>query len=149
MSQAKIEKADRLRASAAQIRQLYQELCTRPLEERRKIVGIGPKRAEIIVAGTAVLSRFLQDLQLPSLYYCTAGLRDGIIADLEQRGVGRELSQLDRDQRQVVENLLGRPVSEYESVSTKSNRPGAILPPQMSPEQGQETLEKLKQYCQS
>src|SRR3984893_197410 len=51
VSQAKIDKADRLRASSAQIRQLYQELCTRPLEERRKIIGIGPKRAEIIVAG--------------------------------------------------------------------------------------------------
>jgi exopolyphosphatase/guanosine-5'-triphosphate,3'-diphosphate pyrophosphatase len=108
VSPAKIDKADRLRDSAAQIRQLYQELCTRSLEERRKIIGIGPKRAEIIVAGTAVLSRFLQDLQLPSLYYCTAGLRDGIIADLAQRGVGRELSQLDRDQRQVIEIMARR-----------------------------------------
>ena len=52
-------------------------LCACPLEERRKIIGIGPKRAEIIIAGAAVLSRFLQDLQLPSLYYCSAGLRDG------------------------------------------------------------------------
>lgn len=108
VSPAKIDKADRLRASSAQIRQLYQELCTRPLEERRKIIGIGPKRAEIIIAGAAVLSRFLQDLQLPSLYYCTAGLRDGIIADLAERGVGRELSQLDRDQRQVVETMSRR-----------------------------------------
>jgi exopolyphosphatase/guanosine-5'-triphosphate,3'-diphosphate pyrophosphatase len=108
VSQAKIDKADRLRASAAQIRQLYQDLCTLPLEGRRKIIGIGPKRAEIIVAGAAVLSRFLQDLQLPSFYYCSAGLRDGIIADLEQRGVGRELSQLDRDQRLVVETMARR-----------------------------------------
>jgi exopolyphosphatase/guanosine-5'-triphosphate,3'-diphosphate pyrophosphatase len=102
VSQAKVDKADRLRASAAQIRQLYDELSHRSLEERRKITGIGPKRAEIIIAGIAVLHRFLQDLQLPSLYYSAAGLRDGIIADLAMRGVGRELSELDADQRQVV-----------------------------------------------
>src|SRR5216683_2524930 len=48
VSQAKVDKADRLRASAAQIRQLYEELSHRSLEERRKLTGIGPKRAEII-----------------------------------------------------------------------------------------------------
>ena len=108
VSQAKVDKSDRLRVSSAQIRQLFGELSSRSLEERRKITGIGPKRAEIIIAGTAVLLRFLQDLQLPSLYYSAAGLRDGIIADLAMRGVGRELSQLDRDQRQVVETMARR-----------------------------------------
>src|SRR4029077_5380589 len=108
VSQAKVDKADRLRASAAQIRQLYDELSHRNLEERRKRTGIGPKRAEIIIAGIAVLPRFLQDLQLPSLYYSAAGLRDGIIADLAMRGVGRELSELDSDQRQVVKTMAHR-----------------------------------------
>jgi exopolyphosphatase/guanosine-5'-triphosphate,3'-diphosphate pyrophosphatase len=108
VSQAKVERADRLRASAAQVRQLYQELCSRSLEQRRKITGIGPRRAEIIIAGAAVLFRLLQVLQLPSLYYSAAGLRDGIIADLAQRGVGHELAELDRDQRQVVEAMARR-----------------------------------------
>ena len=105
LSRAKADHADRVRASCAQIRQLYQELSVRSLEERRKITGIGPRRAEIITAGAAVLLHFLQDLHLPSLYYSAAGLRDGIIADLATRGVGRELSELDRDQRQVVESM--------------------------------------------
>ncbi len=108
VNQSKPDKADRLRASAAQIRQLYEKLCASNLEERQHITGIGPKRAEIIVAGTAVLLRFLQDLQLPSLYYSAAGLRDGIIADLAIRGVGRELSELDADQRRVVETMARR-----------------------------------------
>lgn len=108
VSRAKAERADRLRSSTAQLRRLYQELCRRNLEERRRMTGIGPRRAEIIIAGTAVLLRFLQDFQLPSVYYSAAGLRDGIIADLAQRGVGRELSALDRDQRQVVERMARR-----------------------------------------
>jgi exopolyphosphatase/guanosine-5'-triphosphate,3'-diphosphate pyrophosphatase len=108
VSASKSDQTDRLRASLAQIRQLYRELCGRSLEERRKITGIGPRRAEIIIPGAAVLLRFLHDAQMPSLYYSAAGLRDGIIADLVLRGVGRELSELDRDQRRVVENMARR-----------------------------------------
>jgi exopolyphosphatase/guanosine-5'-triphosphate,3'-diphosphate pyrophosphatase len=108
ISGSKVDQADRLRASAAQIRQLYRDLCTRSLEGRRKITGIGPRRAEIIVPGAAVLLRFLQNLKMPSLYYSAAGLRDGIIADLVVRGVGHELSELDRDQRRTVERMARR-----------------------------------------
>jgi exopolyphosphatase/guanosine-5'-triphosphate,3'-diphosphate pyrophosphatase len=125
VSQAKADKGDRLRASLAQVRQLFGELCFRSLEERRKITGIGPRRAEIIIAGTAVLLRFLQHLQLPSLYYSAAGLRDGIIADLAMRGVGRELSQLDRDQRQVVETMArhyGVPLPHARKVASLANK---------------------------
>jgi exopolyphosphatase / guanosine-5'-triphosphate,3'-diphosphate pyrophosphatase len=105
ISGSKVDQADRLRASVAQIRQLYRELCSHSLDGRRKITGIGPRRAEIIIPGTAVLLHFLRSLHMPSLYYSAAGLRDGIIADLVQRGVGRELSELDRDQRRVVEAM--------------------------------------------
>ena len=108
ISGSKVDQADRLRASAAQIRKLYQDLCVRSLEGRRKVTGIGPRRAEIIIPGTAVLLSFLQNLKMPALYYSAAGLRDGIIADLVQRGVGRELSELDRDQRRTVEGMARR-----------------------------------------
>jgi exopolyphosphatase/guanosine-5'-triphosphate,3'-diphosphate pyrophosphatase len=125
VSQAKVDHADRLRASTAQIRKLYEELCARNLDERRKITGIGPKRAEIIIPGAAVLLRFLQDLQLPSLYYSAAGLRDGIIADLAMRGVGHELSELDREQRRVVETMARRysvPLPHARKVANLANK---------------------------
>jgi exopolyphosphatase/guanosine-5'-triphosphate,3'-diphosphate pyrophosphatase len=50
----------------------------------------------------------VQGFQLPSLYYSAAGLRDGIIADLAARGVGREFSRLSREQRGVVEDMARR-----------------------------------------
>ncbi len=105
---AKRDAADRLRASTAQIREFYSVLVRRDLARRRKIKGIGPKRAEIITAGTAVFLRTLEKFRLPSLYYCAAGVRDGIIADLAARGVGRELSRLSREQRSVVEAMVKR-----------------------------------------
>ena len=99
------DEADRLRASVGQIRELYQTLATSDVAARRKIPGIGPKRAEIVVAGTAVFLRILELFEHRSFYYCVAGVRDGIIADLAARGVGRELSQLSREQRSIVEAM--------------------------------------------
>ena len=69
------------------------------------MTGIGPRRAEIIVPGVAVLLEFLQEFHLPAFYYSRAGVRDGIIADLAARNVGAELSRLTRDQRREVEDL--------------------------------------------
>lgn len=108
VARPKRDAADRLRARTTEIRKLYAEVSGGDLAARRKIVGIGPRRAEIIVAGTAVFLRSLEMFGCLSLYYSTAGVRDGIIADLAARGVGRELSQLSREQLQVVEGMAKR-----------------------------------------
>ncbi|HEX4593236.1 MAG TPA: Ppx/GppA phosphatase family protein [Bryobacteraceae bacterium] len=102
------DEADRLKASAAQIRKFYREVCERDLAARRKILGIGPKRAELIVAGAAVFLRALELFHQPALHYSAAGVRDGIIADLASRSVGRELSMLNGDQRRAVEQMARR-----------------------------------------
>jgi exopolyphosphatase / guanosine-5'-triphosphate,3'-diphosphate pyrophosphatase len=96
---------DRLRISTSQVRKLYEKLSELNLSARRKITGIGPRRAEIIVAGMAVLLEFLEKFHLPAIYYSRAGVRDGIIADLAARGVGAELSRLSREQRREVETM--------------------------------------------
>jgi exopolyphosphatase / guanosine-5'-triphosphate,3'-diphosphate pyrophosphatase len=96
---------DRLRITTADVRALYEKLSRLGLSGRRKVMGIGPKRAEIIVPGVAVLRDFLHKFKLRSLYYSRAGVRDGIIADLAVRNVGSELSRLSRDQRREVENM--------------------------------------------
>jgi len=108
VTRPKRDAADRLRARTTQIRKLYAEVSSCDLAARRKLVGIGPRRAEIIVAGSAVFLRALETFGCMSLYYSTAGVRDGVIADLAARGVGRELSQLSREQLLVVEGMAKR-----------------------------------------
>jgi exopolyphosphatase/guanosine-5'-triphosphate,3'-diphosphate pyrophosphatase len=105
---ARRDEADRLRATVSQVRKFYFDVRARALDQRRKIPGIGPRRAELIVAGAAVFLRGLEAFKQPSLYYSAAGVRDGIIADLAARGVGRELSMLTRDQRRTVEQMAQR-----------------------------------------
>lgn len=105
---AKRDSSDRMRASTAQIRELYRALALQDVAGRRKVTGIGMRRAEIIVAGAGALSRVLSEFGAPSIYYSSAGVRDGIIADLAARGVGRERSRLSPDQKQSVENMASR-----------------------------------------
>lgn|SRR5690349_4896060 len=99
------DRADRFQATAPQLRQLFQEVSSRAATDRAKMTGIGPKRAEIIVAGVAVLNEVVQELKLSRLYYSVAGVREGIIADLSHRKVGMEQARLTADERRVVRDL--------------------------------------------
>ncbi|MCC7154165.1 MAG: Ppx/GppA family phosphatase [Bryobacterales bacterium] len=105
---ARRAEADRKRVTAPQLKALYEDLSTKDLAARRKITGIGPRRAEIIVPGVAVLLRVLRDLGIPSLYYSAAGLRDGIVIDLAARGAGRVNARLAPEQRKAVEEFARR-----------------------------------------
>ncbi len=102
------EAADQMRASTADLGKLYRELAAMSELRRRKVPGIGPKRSEIIVAGLATLHRILSSLKVPSVYYSTAGVRDGILADLAGRRAGAELTRMSREQRSSVEEMARR-----------------------------------------
>lgn len=104
----KRDTADRKRVSAADIRRLGKHLATMNLSARRKVVGLGPRRAEIILPGALVLQHVLETFEIRSLAYCSAGVRDGIIRDLAERGVGRERSRMSREQKSLVERFAKR-----------------------------------------
>ena len=105
---ARRDEGDRRKATTAQVRRLYREIREMDLKARQAMTGIGPRRAEIIIPGAAVLLHLLEGLHMQSVYYSAAGVRDGIIADLAARGVGRELSQLSAEEREVVEEMAVR-----------------------------------------
>jgi exopolyphosphatase / guanosine-5'-triphosphate,3'-diphosphate pyrophosphatase len=116
------DEADRHRASTPQIRKLYKDLSAMSESARQKVTGIGPRRAEIIVPGTAVLLHVLEAFRMPALFYSAAGVRDGIIADLAARRMDRGLTRLSPDQRTVVERL-----SEHYGVGLSHGRRVAKL----------------------
>ena len=105
---AKREQSDKMKATAAQLDELFATASKADLNARRKIVGIGPKRAEIILAGSAVFRTVLKLFGHKSFYYSAAGVRDGIIADLAQRRVGREVAELSQEQRALCESMAKR-----------------------------------------
>ncbi len=68
--------------SRAQMRRIAKRLANLPLEERRKLSGVGPRRAEIIVAGAAVYAELLERCRLLGFRYSPLGLRDGLLAQM-------------------------------------------------------------------
>jgi exopolyphosphatase/guanosine-5'-triphosphate,3'-diphosphate pyrophosphatase len=68
--------------SRAEMSRIAKRLARLPVAERRKIEGIGPRRAEIVVAGAMVYHELLDRFRLKGFRYSPLGLRDGILAQM-------------------------------------------------------------------
>src|SRR6202140_5222804 len=68
--------------SKTQLRRIAKLLARLPLEGRKKLYGVGPRRAEIIVPGAAVYLALLERCQLGGFRYSSLGLRDGLLAQM-------------------------------------------------------------------
>ncbi len=68
--------------STREVRRLATKLAKMTLAEREAVPGIGPRRAEIIVAGAEVFAELLDSFALPGFRYSPLGLRDGILAQM-------------------------------------------------------------------
>ena len=122
---ARRDLVDRLRISRKQLVELYEMMSRRSLAERREVPGIGPRRAEVIVAGLAVLRRVLTDFGLPSFYYSAAGVRDGLISDMAQDGAESRADALDEERREVVRSMARRygvPLKHVDRVASLAGR---------------------------
>jgi exopolyphosphatase/guanosine-5'-triphosphate,3'-diphosphate pyrophosphatase len=54
---------------------------TTQTEDRRTIVGLQPKRAEVILAGACIVRTVMEKLGIDQLLVCDRGLRHGVLAD--------------------------------------------------------------------
>lgn len=68
--------------SRTEMTRIAKRLARVPVSERRRIEGIGPKRAEIIVAGAMVYHELLDRCRLKGFRFSPLGLRDGILAQI-------------------------------------------------------------------
>lgn len=66
------------RAELAEVVTLLRKL---PLEERRKVPGLTPERADIILHGAAILQTLMDELDLSTIITSDRGLRDGLLQD--------------------------------------------------------------------
>lgn len=53
-----------------------------PLSARRKLPGLPPNRADVIIMGVAIYEAVMQHFNLPEIYVSTRGLRYGALLDL-------------------------------------------------------------------
>jgi exopolyphosphatase/guanosine-5'-triphosphate,3'-diphosphate pyrophosphatase len=64
------------------VRAMAAKIAGMSLPEREAVPGIGPRRAEIIVAGVEVYAELLEGFGLPGFRYSPLGLRDGILEQM-------------------------------------------------------------------
>jgi exopolyphosphatase / guanosine-5'-triphosphate,3'-diphosphate pyrophosphatase len=67
---------------AKAVRKLAAKIAKMSLPEREMVPGVGPRRAEIFVAGAQVYAEILESFGLPGFRYSPLGLRDGILAQM-------------------------------------------------------------------
>ncbi|MGA7908467.1 MAG: Ppx/GppA phosphatase family protein [Candidatus Sulfotelmatobacter sp.] len=75
-------RSQRAVVSRAEMTRIAKRLARLPVAERRKIEGIGFRRAEIIVAGAMVYHELLDRCHLKGFRYSPLGLRDGLLAQM-------------------------------------------------------------------
>jgi exopolyphosphatase/guanosine-5'-triphosphate,3'-diphosphate pyrophosphatase len=90
------------------LKQVIEMLCALPLEERRKVPGINPERADILIAGAAIVHTLMQDLGFSKLRVIgDRGLREGLLINYLSRSEHAQLIRgLSVRERSVLQ--LGR-----------------------------------------
>jgi len=81
--------ADRIQGApltAGDVDGLIRLFCSMPLEERKKITGLQPKRAEVIIGGACIIRCIMRRLDLPELVMSDRGLRHGLMYKLLMGG---------------------------------------------------------------
>ena len=98
--------------SRAEMTRIAKRLARLPVAERRKIEGIGPRRAEIIVAGATVYHELLERLDLKGFRYSPARpARRNPRADGRRLRSQHALGQADRIRTMGIDHERGRPLS--------------------------------------
>ena len=66
--------------------EIAKKLCSLPVSERSKVPGINPQRADIIVAGAAILQTLMEELGMREINISPRGLLEGMLQDYLERG---------------------------------------------------------------
>ena len=87
-----------------QLRKVVKMICALPLDRRRKIKGMNPERADIIIGGAAILETVMDELDLDEVHISDRGLKDGLLVDyLARRGAAPHLTKLSVRERSVLQ----------------------------------------------
>lgn len=89
------------------LKKLSTVLCWLPLKERKKVPAINPDRADIIVAGAAIIEAIMEQFGIEEIHVSHRELRDGLLVDYLSNFEGfRELQKEPMRNRSVLH--LGR-----------------------------------------
>lgn len=78
-------------------------LCSKTEEERKNIMGINPRRVDVLIPGAAILQTVMEELNFDVLRTSMHGLRDGILRDyLEKKFAAETFENMSVQERSVL-----------------------------------------------
>lgn len=80
--------------TAAELRELVDEVTSRTTEQRLELAGLDEKRVDIIVAGALLLDEIFRAFSIDEMTISDYALREGVLFDRFGGDIGRELSVL-------------------------------------------------------
>jgi exopolyphosphatase/guanosine-5'-triphosphate,3'-diphosphate pyrophosphatase len=105
---------DTIFISRTEIEAVSAMLCSLPLKERKKVPGINPERADILICGAAILETLLKELDIDQIAISNRGLQDGLIVDyLSQMENFPIISDLNLRQRSILQVGHSYGVNEF------------------------------------
>ncbi len=78
------DRIDGSRLPLAAVQELISEIARRSIQERKRMIGLSPKRADVILAGALILEAVMQFVQRESIIVSDRGLRYGMALEYFQ-----------------------------------------------------------------
>jgi exopolyphosphatase/guanosine-5'-triphosphate,3'-diphosphate pyrophosphatase len=104
-----------------QLRSIITLLSGMGLEERRKVPGINPERADIIIPGAVILETFMERIGLERIGISRRSLQDGLLEDyLARNAHGSDLHGMGVRERSVLRLARSCGVDEGHARSTRA-----------------------------
>jgi exopolyphosphatase/guanosine-5'-triphosphate,3'-diphosphate pyrophosphatase len=75
------DKIEGARVTSAEVKEWMVQLWSLSLKDRQQIIGLPPKRADIIPMGVAIYEAVMEHFEFPDVYVSTRGLRFGAVMD--------------------------------------------------------------------
>ena len=102
--------ARNLRVHAKSLHRLRKRLTTQTLDERLKMPGLDPRRADLAVAGSVLLDTLLHDLDADAITLSDLALREGLVLDYIQKNSAhiRKVERIPDVRRRSVVELAER-----------------------------------------
>ena len=115
------------RVNRAAVRHLIADLAQMSLEERTKVAGLNPRRADIIVAGLLVIERILRHLKVNVVQIHTGGVRDGLLLTMTHQPASAVKAATPEQRRQAVERFAERCGTDLVHASQVARLAGRLL----------------------
>jgi exopolyphosphatase/guanosine-5'-triphosphate,3'-diphosphate pyrophosphatase len=90
--------------SRAEVRHLLDRIRKIPLKDRASVPGLSPDRADIIVAGLAIVDRIMDRFEINTVQVHSRGVRDGLLLSMIDHSLGAS-AEKSRDRDAELERL--------------------------------------------